>query len=128
MTLFSKTSLSKRKKRGGGTAAARGKRGGRASTHRKLSRQLLGPQTFVLERLFAILHAVLPHAYEGGGAELMTQFATLVSLRLVVRAGAGNVADVLEGGAKWRVNVPFEFVRGVARGVGFDVEAYLVDG
>lgn len=124
ITLFSKTSLSKRKKRGGGTALTNR----RVSKHRKISRRLLGPQAFVLERMFAIFHAVLPHEYKGGGADVMCQFATLAGLRLIVKAGVGAAAgDVLEGGTKWRVNVEWEFVRGVARGVGFDVDSYVVE-
>ena len=56
---------------------------------------------------------------------MMCQVATLVGLRLIVKAGSGG--DILEGGAKWRVNVGWEFVRGVARGVKFDVESYLTE-
>lgn len=121
ITLFSKTSLSKRRKRGGGTALT----SHRAPRHRKISRRLLGPQPFPLERLFAIFHAVLPHTYVGGGADVMCQVATLVGLRLIVKAGSGG--DILEGGSKWRVNVGWEFVRGVARGVEFDTESYLTE-
>lgn len=55
----------------------------------------------------------------------MCQLATLVGLRLVVKSA--GVGDILEGGAKWRVNVGWEFVRAVARGVKFDIESYLVD-
>lgn len=57
----------------------------------------------------------------------MCQVATLVGLRLVVKAGGGGGGDVLEGGGKLRVNVGWEFVRGVARGVGFDVESYIIE-
>lgn len=60
----------------------------------------------------------------------MCQVATLASLRLIVKAGGGGGGgggDVLEGGGKWKVNVGWEFVRGVARGVGFDVESYLIE-
>ncbi|CAF9937466.1 hypothetical protein IMSHALPRED_011149 [Imshaugia aleurites] len=121
ITLFSKTSLSKRRKRGGGTALT----SHRASKHRKISRRLLGPQPFPLERLFAIFHAILPLPYANGGADIMCQVATLVGLRLIIKAGGAG--DVLEGGGKWRVNVGWEFVRGVARGVNFDVESYLIE-
>ena len=121
ITLFSKTSLSKRRKRGGGTALP----SNRASKHRKISRRLLGPQSFPLERLLAIFHAILPHTYAGGGADTMCQVATLVGLRLIVKAGTGG--DTLEGGGKWRVNVGWEFVRDVARSVNFDIESYLTE-
>ena len=61
----------------------------------------------------------------------MCQIATLAALRLVVKSGGGGGGgvggDVLEGGAKWRVNAPWEFIRDVARGVGFDIESYLIE-
>ncbi|KAK4694369.1 origin recognition complex subunit 5, partial [Lecanoromycetidae sp. Uapishka_2] len=121
ITLFSKTSLAKRRKKGGGTALA----AHRASQHRKISRKLLGPQLFTLERLFAMFHAILPHSYGGGGSDAMCELATLVSLRLVVKSG--GVGDMLEGGAKWRVNVGWSFVRNIARGAKFDIESYLAE-
>ena len=55
----------------------------------------------------------------------MCQVATLVGLRLIVKAG--GTADILEGGSKWRVNVGWEFVRGVGRGVGCDIESYFIN-
>ena len=67
---------------------------------------------------------------KGGAAEVLCQFATLVGLRLIVRAGAGAGAaagDVLEAGAKWRVNVGYDFVKQVARGVKFDVDSYILE-
>ena len=121
VTLFSKSSLSKRRKRGGGTALTPH----RASKHRKISRQLLGPQPFPLERLLAIFHAILPRDIRGGGADVMCTVATLAGLRLIVRAGLGS--DVLEGGGKWRCNVGFDFVNNVARGVEFDLQSYLIE-
>lgn len=36
-------------------------------------------------------------------------------------------ADALEAQTKWRVNVGWDYVRNVARGVGFDVESYLAE-
>ena len=121
ITLFSKSSLSKRRKRGGGTALIPH----RASKHRKISRKLLGPQPFPLERLFAIFHAILPHTYSSGGADIICQLATLVGLRLIVKSGGAG--DILEWNTKWRVNVGWEFVRDVARGVAFDVESYIIE-
>ncbi|KAL9101110.1 MAG: hypothetical protein Q9163_003604, partial [Psora crenata] len=124
ITLFSKSSLSKRRKRGGGTALTPH----RASKHRKMSRRLLGPQAFLLERFFAIFHAIVEGAVKGGGADVMCQFATLVGLRLVLRAGAGaGAGDILEGGGKWKVNVGYDFVRDMARRVRFDIDDYLMD-
>ncbi len=119
ITLFSKSSLSKRRKRGGGTALT----SHRVSKHRSVSRKLLGPQPFPLERLFAIFHAIVPDTYPGGAADIMCQLATLAGLRLMVKSG--GTGDMLEGATKWKVNVGWEFVRGIASGVGFDIENYL---
>ncbi len=55
----------------------------------------------------------------------MCQLASLASLRLVVKSGGAG--DTLEGGSKWRVNVGWDFVRGVARRVKFDAESYLIE-
>lgn len=57
----------------------------------------------------------------------MGQATTLTGLRLIVKAGDGTGADMVEGGGKWRVNVGWEFVRGLSRGVGFDVESHVVE-
>ena len=121
ITLFSKSSLSKRRKRGGGTALT----SNRVSKHRRVSRKLLGPQPFPLERSFAIFHAILPHKYPGGAADTMCQLATLAGLRLMIKSG--GTGDILEGATKWKANVGWDFVRGVARGVGFDIESYLYE-
>jgi origin recognition complex subunit 5 len=52
-----RTSLQKRRKKGGGTALSRTTKAS-ASKSRKISRKLLGPQAFVLERMLAIFHAI----------------------------------------------------------------------
>lgn len=71
-----------------------------------------------MERLLAIFHAITDEEVRGGTAEVLTQFATLVALRLVGPAGAG-AQDVLDPGTKWRCKVGEEFVRGVCRGWGW---------
>lgn len=53
----------------------------------------------------------------------MAQVATLKGLRLLVRGGVGEEV----GGGKWRVACGGEFVKGVAREVGFDLEEFLVE-
>lgn len=107
---------------------------------------MLGAQAFRLERLLAI-HAALfryvedddddmdtdsgrrKRAAKGGGeAEILTQFATLVGMRLIVKAGAGVGGDPLEaGGGKWKVNVGMGYVRQVARELRFELENYLLE-
>lgn len=93
---------------------------------RKISRHLLTPSPFPPDRLFAIFRALL----DGGVpqvADLYTQIATLTSLRLLVRAGAGS-NDVLEAGGRWRVNFGWEYARALGRSVNIEVGEYLVGG
>ena len=133
--LLSKTAVGKKRKKGRGAGAtANHTRRNALTAHRKISRRLLGPQPFGLERFFAIFRAIMseePRRYKGGSAELAGQFATLVELRLVVRAGGaaagGDAVTGGGGGGKWRCGVGWELVRGVARGVGFGVEEYVVE-
>jgi origin recognition complex subunit 5 len=93
---------------------------------RKISRHLLTPSPFPLDRLLAIFRALL----DGGVpqvADLYTQIATLTSLRLLVRAGAGS-NDALEAGGRWRVNFGWEYARALGRSVNLEVGEYLVGG
>ena len=83
----------------------------------------------MLERWLAIFHAIVPDSssgvvVKGGGADVMSGIATLGRLGLVMRAGTG---DGEVGGGKWRVNVGWEVVRGLGRGVGCAVEDYLAE-
>jgi origin recognition complex subunit 5 len=125
-----KTSLTRRRKKGGGTALTRTTKAS-ASRSRKISRKLLGPQAFVLERMLAIFHAIREESRGAkgrgnvnGSADLQTAIATLVSLRLLVRIGN---ADALDGGARYRVAVGWEVVRSVGRSVGIEVEEWVGD-
>jgi origin recognition complex subunit 5 len=93
---------------------------------RKISRHLLTPSPFPLDRLLAIFRALL----DGGVpqvADLYTQIATLTSLRLLVRAGAGS-NDALEAGGRWRINFGWEYARALGRSVNLEVGEYLVGG
>jgi origin recognition complex subunit 5 len=125
--LFMKSHSKGRRKKGGGTAKARP----RASKHRKISGKLLGPQSFVMERLLAIFHAVRTDAGVGNHtgwlstADIPMAIATLASLRLVVKTS--NAADPLDASTKWKVSVGWDVVRGVARSVGVEVEDFLLD-
>lgn len=97
----------------------------RPMKHRKVQRRLLGAQPFVLERLLAIFHAIVPDKAPAGSADILTEVATLAALRLLTKT-VGS-AEVTDGGTKWRVNVGWEYVLGLARGLRFEVEEYLVD-
>lgn len=137
---FMKGAGSRRRKKGGGTALSRGQNG--IAKSRKISRKLLGPQAFVLERMLAIFHTIKLDADDtgrtgswrrnrplglGGDADIQSAIATLASLRLLVKQGGANSADTLDGGSKWRVAVGWDFVRAIARSIGVEVEDYLAD-
>jgi len=109
----------KRRKRGGGTA------GGRPAKHRKIQRKLLGPQAFIMERMLAIFHAIIPHPVIYGTGDILAQIAMLASSRLIVKTSA--TADVLDAGTKWRVNVGGDYVKGVVKGLRFDLDGYLAE-
>ncbi|OBT80207.1 hypothetical protein VF21_00567 [Pseudogymnoascus sp. 05NY08] len=127
--LFAKSSgpTKKRRKNLGGTATK--PRPGTAA-RRKLNRKLLGPQAFVMERCLAIFWALREEANgagraETGGADVLAAVAALASLRLLGKTS--RVADPLEGGCKWKVNVGWEVVRGVGRSVGIEVEEWIIE-
>lgn len=50
--------------------------------------------------------------------------ATLASLRLLVKVGAG---DMMDRSGKWRINVGWESIRGIGRSIGVEVEEWLVE-
>ncbi|TVY51572.1 Origin recognition complex subunit, partial [Lachnellula suecica] len=127
---FMKSASSKRRKKGGGTALSRAS----ASKRRSISRKLLGPQAFVLERMLAIFHCIKDDADAHrkatvihGSADIQMAIATLASLRLLVKMGAQNAGDAMDGACRYRVAVGWEVVRGVARSVGVEAEDYLAD-
>ena len=84
------------------------------------------PSPFTLDRLLAIFRALLDGTVPQV-ADLYTQIATLTSMRLLVRAGAGS-NDALEGGGRWRVNFGWEYARALGRSVNLEVGEYLVGG
>ncbi|KAK3293304.1 origin recognition complex subunit 5 C-terminus-domain-containing protein [Chaetomium fimeti] len=144
LTLFSTHHHGRKRRRGGGGGGGRGGGGvGRPrSKHRKIARKLLGAHAFVLERMLAIFAAVRGEWEDGsnngggggeqkaGEADVGMAIATLASLRLLVRVGGGGGAageDMMDCGGKWRVNVGWEVIRGLGRGVGVEVEEWLIE-
>ncbi|OBT62038.1 hypothetical protein VE03_08279 [Pseudogymnoascus sp. 23342-1-I1] len=127
--LFAKSSAPTKKRRKNLGGAATKPRPGTAA-RRKLNRKLLGPQAFVMERCLAIFWALREEASgagraEAGGADVLGAVAGLSSLRLLGKTS--RVADALEGGCKWKVNVGWEVVRGVGRSVGIEVDEWIVE-
>jgi origin recognition complex subunit 5 len=81
-----------------------------------------------LDRLLAILHAILPDDIRAG-VDIAKQIATLTSLRLLVRAGSLGSSDPLEPGGKFRVGpyVTWDYVLALARGLDFELADYTTD-
>lgn len=129
---FMKEGAVRRKKKGGGTAKSRKI----SSRSRKISRKLLGPQAFVLERMLSIFHAIRNDVDQGvnasakvlpGSADIQMAISTLTSLRFLIKMGSFTSTDTMEGGSKWRVGVGWEVVRSVGRTVDFEVEDYIAE-
>ncbi|GAO45949.1 hypothetical protein SAICODRAFT_8071 [Saitoella complicata NRRL Y-17804] len=119
--------------KGGGAPTRRRKGGAVAKEIRKhdakIPQRLLGPRPFPLERMLAIFHSLLDEEDHvrlmKGNVDVSRQVATLGTLRLMVKTGAGD--GVGDGGGRWRVNVGWEVVRGLGRGVGIEVERFLAE-
>lgn len=122
---FMKATERKRRKKGGGTARSGV---GRPSQHRKLSRHLLAPSAFTLDRLLSILHAILPYDFRST-IDVYTQIATLTRLKLLGRGGGIGSSDPLEPGSKWRLapTVSWEYVQTLARDVDFGLLDYVAE-
>ncbi|KFY45793.1 hypothetical protein V494_00754 [Pseudogymnoascus sp. VKM F-4513 (FW-928)] len=127
--LFAKsTGVSKKRRKNLGGNATKPRPG--TAARRKLNRKLLGPQAFVMERCLAIFWALREEASgagraETGGADILAAVAALSSLRLLGKTS--KVADPLEGGCKWKVNVGWDVIRGVGRSVGIEVEEWIIE-
>lgn len=121
---FMKSTERKRRKKGGGKARS----GGRPTQTRKIPRHLLAASAFTLDRLLAILHAILPDDIRTT-IDIYKQIATLSSLRLLIRAGGIGSSDSLEAGSKWRVGplITWEHVQSLARNLEFDLVDYVVE-
>lgn len=121
---FMKTTEKKRRKKGGGTARS----GGRPSQKRQIPRHLLAASAFTIDRLLAILHAILPDDVRTT-IDMYKQIATLSNLRLLVRAGGIGSNDPLEAGGKWRVGplVSWEHVQSLARNLDFNLIDYVAE-
>ncbi|KHN97816.1 origin recognition complex subunit Orc5 [Metarhizium album ARSEF 1941] len=129
LTLFSTHHHSRKRRRGGGLAASRGTP---RSKHRRIARKLLGAHAFVLERMMAIFEVVRSEWSPDGtcagnpglDGDIGMALATLASLRLLVKVGAG---DMMDRSGKWRINISWESIRGIGRSVGVEVEEWLIE-
>ncbi|KAK9479948.1 origin recognition complex subunit 5 C-terminus-domain-containing protein [Lipomyces japonicus] len=91
-----------------------------------------GTGMFEYERMLAIFQCITPQKIDSV-VDVHSQFATLVTLRLIVRAMtagrnvAGGRADRLDPKARWKVNVPFDVIVQIARDIKLSLDAYVVE-
>lgn len=93
------------------------KSGGKIAHYKKLNL----PRLFEFERMLAIFHAIVPEKLVAT-ADIPSQTATLLSLRLLTRQTS---VDVLDSSGKWRVNVKDEQIRRVCDRVHLNLADYL---
>lgn len=89
----------------------------------KVNQSLLGPRSFPLERLRAILKNIYDDSVIINTSNFLTQISSLVSMNLLLRASSYDNLDSL----KYRVNVTFDFICQVSRDVDIDIKKYLYE-
>lgn len=90
----------------------------------KIPARSLPPPLFEMERLLAIIHAILPDPYSQAVQRYVgTAIASLQSQRLLAASGA----DFLDSRTKWRVTAPFSYVQLVANAINFPIHEYIAD-
>lgn len=116
----------KRKRKGG---KGGGGHRGRQAKYGKIPRRALPPSAFPLARLLAILSAIHPAPLPAIVAtDVLTSAASLTSCRLLLRAGASGLGgDPLGEGAKWKVNVGWEYVVKLGRSVGIELQEWSAE-
>uniref|UniRef100_A0A3B3R0C7 Origin recognition complex subunit 5 n=1 Tax=Paramormyrops kingsleyae TaxID=1676925 RepID=A0A3B3R0C7_9TELE len=90
--------------------------------HEKTSNHLLGPKPFPLDRLLAIFYSVVDSRV-APTASIFSQISSLVTLQLLTQVGHDDQLD----NPKYKCTVSLDFIRAIARTVGFDILRYLYD-
>ena len=91
----------------------------RQQAHQRSS-QLLGPKLFDLNRMLAIFHVIVDQKVSAS-FEIQSQVASLVTLQMLSQSGED--LDL----PKYKCNVGLDFIRQVAKNVGFELHRYLYD-
>ncbi|KAJ2782951.1 hypothetical protein H4R18_001967 [Coemansia javaensis] len=108
-----------------GAGGRRGRRRGPApkdATGGGSRQQLLGPRAFAIERMLAIFYSIIAEPVDSS-VDVQIQIASLITLRLLSRASAGDRLD----GVKCKCNVGLETIRAISRSVRFEVDRFLYD-
>ncbi|KAK7499500.1 hypothetical protein BaRGS_00009152 [Batillaria attramentaria] len=90
--------------------------------HERASNHLLGPKPFPMDRLLAIFYSIIEDKI-APSACIFSQITSLVSLHLLGQTCADSQIDM----PRYKCLVSLDFIRSVARTIGFDVMKYLYD-
>ncbi|KAJ2719434.1 hypothetical protein GGI07_005213 [Coemansia sp. Benny D115] len=88
----------------------------------KHRQQLMGPKAFTIERMLAIFYSIIAEPVDSA-VDVQIQIASLVTLRLLTKASAGDRLD----GIKCKCNVSLETIRAISRSVRFEIDRFLYD-
>lgn len=88
----------------------------------KVALYLLGPKPFGIQRLFAIVSAILDDDKFNLNADLFVEIASLVKMNLLTQISE----DVLDG-PTFKCNVGLQFIDVISKNVQFPIRHYLVD-
>lgn len=88
----------------------------------KMKLYLVGPKPFGLQRLFAIVSAILDDEKFNLNADLFIEIASLVKMNLLIQISE----DVLDG-PTYKCNVGLQFIDVISKNVQFPIRHYLVD-
>ncbi|EMR08074.1 hypothetical protein PNEG_03514 [Pneumocystis murina B123] len=89
-----------------------------------ISQRLIGPKSFVLERMLAIFLAIQSNE-DILTSDIYTQIENLATLKMLIRTSL--TSDKLDSASRWKVNVSWNFVQKIAKSVGFELEDYLIE-
>ncbi|XP_076448492.1 origin recognition complex subunit 5-like [Babylonia areolata] len=90
--------------------------------HERASNHLLGPKPFPLDRLLAIFYSIVEEKI-APSAIIFSQISSLVSLHLLGQTCSDSQIEM----PRYKCLVSLDFIRSVARTIGFDVMKYLYD-
>ncbi|KTW26135.1 hypothetical protein T552_03028 [Pneumocystis carinii B80] len=93
-------------------------------TSTMISQRLIGPKSFVLERMLTIFLAIQSNE-DILTFDIYTQIENLATLKMIIRTSL--TSDKLDSASRWKVNVSWNFVQKIAKSVGFELEDYLIE-
>lgn len=87
-----------------------------------MSRQLLGPQAFPLERMLAIFYSIIDDSVDAT-SDIYMQISNLISHNLLTKVGGSDTLDNI----KCKCAIGYTAILGISKSVRFDINKYLHD-